>query len=58
MSEDDLDEEGGEVPEGVAVFPEHERTPSDLWRAANNALLIAKRSSKNQVVFYQTVHAR
>ena len=37
---------------GVAVFPEHERTPSELWRAANHALLVAKRSTKNQVVFY------
>ena len=37
---------------GVAVFPEHEKTPTDLWRAANHALLVAKRSTKNQVVFY------
>ena len=37
---------------GVAVFPEHEKTPTDLWRAANHALLLAKRPPKNQVVFY------
>jgi diguanylate cyclase (GGDEF)-like protein len=37
---------------GVAVYPEHEQTPGDLWRAANQALLIAKRPPKNQVVFY------
>ena len=37
---------------GVAVFPEHEKTPGDLWRAANHALLLAKRPPKNQVVFY------
>lgn len=37
---------------GVAVFPEHEKTPADLWRAANHALLLAKRPPKNQVVFY------
>jgi diguanylate cyclase (GGDEF)-like protein len=37
---------------GVAVYPEHEKTPGDLWRAANQALLIAKRPPKNQVVFY------
>ncbi len=37
---------------GVAVYPEHEGTPADLWRAANLALLKAKRPPKNQVVFY------
>ena len=37
---------------GVAVYPEHETTPADLWRAANQALLLAKRPPKNQVVFY------
>ncbi len=40
------------VSVGVAMFPEHEKTPSDLWRAANHALLLAKRPPKNQVVFY------
>ena len=38
---------------GVALFPEHAETPQDLWRAANTALLKAKRPPKNQVVFYQ-----
>jgi diguanylate cyclase (GGDEF)-like protein len=37
---------------GVALFPEHGRTPQELWRAANHALLRAKRPPKNQVVFY------
>ena len=37
---------------GVAVYPEHANTPADLWRAANQALLIAKRPPKNQAVFY------
>ena len=41
---------------GVAVFPEHEQTPTDLWRAANHALLLAKRPPKNQVVFYDPEH--
>lgn len=37
---------------GVAIFPEHETKPGDLWRAANQALLLAKRPPKNQVVFF------
>ena len=37
---------------GVALFPEHAETPQDLWRAANQALLVAKTGPKNQVVFY------
>ena len=37
---------------GVAVYPDHETTPAELWRAANQALLVAKRPPKNQVVFY------
>jgi diguanylate cyclase (GGDEF)-like protein len=37
---------------GVAMYPEHQSTAADLWRAANQALLIAKRPPKNQVVFY------
>ncbi len=37
---------------GVAIYPEHESTPPELWRAANQALLLAKRPPKNQVVFY------
>jgi diguanylate cyclase (GGDEF)-like protein len=38
---------------GVAMFPEHADNPQELWRAANQALLRAKRPPKNQVVFYQ-----
>jgi diguanylate cyclase (GGDEF)-like protein len=37
---------------GVALYPDHAGTPEDLWRAANRALLEAKRPPKNQVVFY------
>jgi diguanylate cyclase (GGDEF)-like protein len=40
------------VSVGVAMFPEHAETPQDLWRAANSALLLAKRPPKNQVVFH------
>jgi len=38
---------------GVAMFPDHAETPQDLWRAANAALLLAKRPPKNQVVFHR-----
>ena len=38
---------------GVALFPDHAQTANDLWRAANRALLSAKRSPKNRVVFYR-----
>ena len=37
---------------GVALLPEHAENTQDLWRAANQALLAAKRPPKNQVVFY------
>jgi len=37
---------------GVALFPDHADSPQDLWRAANQALLRAKRPPKNRVVFY------
>jgi diguanylate cyclase (GGDEF)-like protein len=37
---------------GVALFPDDADSPRDLWRAANTALLKAKRPPKNQVVFY------
>lgn len=40
------------VSVGVAMFPDHAETPQDLWRAANSALLLAKRPPKNQVVFH------
>jgi diguanylate cyclase (GGDEF)-like protein len=38
---------------GVARFPEHGETVQDLWRAANHALLEAKRDGKNRVVLYR-----
>ena len=38
---------------GVAVFPEHGDNSADLWRAANQALLEAKRPPKNKVVFFR-----
>ncbi|MBI1799080.1 MAG: GGDEF domain-containing protein [Candidatus Eisenbacteria bacterium] len=37
---------------GVAMYPDHAETAQDLWRAANQALLKAKRGPKNQVVFF------
>ena len=39
------------VSMGVAVFPDHGLTPADLWRSANQALLVAN-NPKNQVVFF------
>jgi diguanylate cyclase (GGDEF)-like protein len=43
---------GVTVSVGVALFPEHGSTPQELWRAANQALLEAKRPPKNRVVFF------
>ena len=43
---------GVTVSIGVAVFPEHSTEQAGLWRAANQALLAAKRPPKNRVVFY------
>jgi len=40
------------VSVGVALFPDHALDAEDLWRAANQALLRAKRPPKNKVVFY------
>jgi len=37
----------------VALFPEHAGEHAGLWRAANQALLAAKRPPKNRVVFFQ-----
>jgi len=37
---------------GVALSHEHAETAQDLWRAANQALLLAKSGRKNQVVFH------
>jgi diguanylate cyclase (GGDEF)-like protein len=39
---------------GVALLPDHAENTQDLWRAANQALLAAKRPPKNQVVFYDS----
>ncbi len=44
---------GVTVSVGVAMFPDHADNSKDLWRAANQALLQAKRAPKNQVRFYQ-----
>ena len=38
---------------GVAMVPEHGDTAQEMWRAANQALLLAKRPPKNNVVFYR-----
>jgi len=38
---------------GVALYPDHAESAEDLWRAANQALLLAKRPPKNQVVFFR-----
>jgi diguanylate cyclase (GGDEF)-like protein len=37
---------------GVALYPEHGETVADLWRAANQALLVAKRTGKNRIVSF------
>jgi diguanylate cyclase (GGDEF)-like protein len=44
---------GVTVSIGVAMFPEHGETPQEMWRAANQALLLAKRPPKNNVVFHR-----
>ena len=41
------------VSAGVAMFPDHADNPQDLWRLANQALLLAKRPPKNQVMFFR-----
>ena len=43
---------GVTVSLGVALYPDHAENAQELWRAANQALLKAKRHPKNQVVFY------
>ena len=43
---------GVTVSLGVALHPDHADNAPDLWRAANQALLKAKRPPKNQIVFY------
>ena len=44
---------GVTVSMGVAKFPDDEKTPYDLFRAANKALLRAKLPPKNRVVYYR-----
>jgi diguanylate cyclase (GGDEF)-like protein len=36
---------------GAAVFPEHSRTQSGIFKAADEALYRAKRQGKNRVAF-------
>jgi diguanylate cyclase (GGDEF)-like protein len=43
---------GVTVSAGVALFPDHASNAQELWRAANQALLAAKRPPKNRVVFF------
>jgi diguanylate cyclase (GGDEF)-like protein len=43
---------GVRVSVGVALFPDHAGQAHELWRAANQALLAAKRPPKNRVVFF------
>ena len=45
---------GVTVSVGVALFPDHAASSQDLWRAANRALLAAKKPPKNRVVFFST----
>jgi GGDEF domain-containing protein len=47
-----MHEVGVTVSVGVAMSPEHGETSKELWRAANQALLEAKKPPKNRVVFY------
>lgn len=44
---------GVTISMGVALYPAHAEASADLWRAANRALLLAKRPPKNQVVFFE-----
>jgi len=38
---------------GVALFPEDAKDAAEIWRRANQALLLAKAPPKNQVVFWK-----
>ncbi len=38
---------------GVAMFPECGETAQEMWRCANQALLLAKEPPKNNVVFHR-----
>lgn len=48
---------GVTVSVGVAVFPDHASSPPELFRAANQALLEAKKPPKNRVVFAPRIPA-
>ena len=43
---------------GVALYPDDADDAEDLWRDANQALLLAKRPPKNQVVFFGATAGR
>jgi diguanylate cyclase (GGDEF)-like protein len=38
---------------GAALFPDDAKSANELWRRANQALLVAKRPPKNRVVFWR-----
>jgi len=38
---------------GIALFPDHARTPSDLLRCADTAMYQAKQAGKRRVVLYR-----
>jgi len=44
---------GVTVSMGVAMFPDDEKNPKDLFRAANQALLRAKVPPKNRVEYFR-----
>jgi predicted signal transduction protein with EAL and GGDEF domain len=43
---------------GVALFPSDADTPEELWRRANQALLVAKRPPKNRIFFFADLERR
>lgn len=40
------------ISAGVATFPEHGATDDDIWRAADNALYMAKSAGRNRVMLF------
>jgi diguanylate cyclase (GGDEF)-like protein len=46
---------GVTVSMGVALYPDDAKTASDLWRAANQALLRAKLPPKNRVAYFGNI---